>query len=393
MTERRMIFATPRPVEEGNSGSMMRMRAMREAFHELGYHVDEIAGQLETRMAAMTRVRARMTTGTRYDFAYFETHTIPLHMTEPKLRLLRRYPFADLQFLRACRRHGVAVGVFYRDVWWRFSSYRRSVPATRRWLRSPFYWLELLLYARFADVLYLPHLAMAEALPLRPARVKALPPGTAAKLAPAPIPPLEGELRIFYVGGIGPFYRLHRLIEAVGRVQGASLTICCRPQEWQSCRDSYQHLLSGRVKIVHAHGKALLQYFREAHVLSCFVSPDPYWRTTMPIKLFEYLGAGRPILAPRCSNAGAFVAEHDVGWAVADDAGSIAALLERLKASPDELERKAANASRIAPRHTWQARALQVAEDLTSLANDPAVRRADPGLPSLEREEIRANDA
>lgn len=388
MTERRMIFAAPRPIGEGSSGSMMRMRALRAAFRALGYQVDEVAGPLEARMAAMARVMRQMAEGVRYDFAYMENHTIPLHLTEPRLRLARRYPLADLRFLRACRRHGVPVGVFYRDVWWRFPEYRRSSPVKQRLLRTPFHWLELLLYARFADLLYVPHLAMADALPLRPRRVKALPPGISTAAPPAPMPPLERELRLFYVGGVGPFYRLHRLVEAVRRVEGVTLTICCRPHEWQLCRDSYADLITDRVKVVHAHGDQLVPYFRSAHVLSCFVAPTPYWRVTVPIKLFEYLGHGRPILAACGTNAGAFVDEHEIGWTAADDAGELAALLQHLRSAPDELALRAANTARLVPEHTWQVRARQVAEDLSAPPPAPATVSRDARGPLFEQDHV-----
>ena len=53
------------------------------------------------------------------------------------------------------------------------------------------------------------------------------------------------------------------------------------------------------------------------------------------------------------------------------DVAELAALLRRLRAQPDELAAKAANAVRVVPEHTWEARARQVAADLRALRRSP----------------------
>lgn len=366
MREPRVIVGALRSIADESSGSVGRIRAMTAAFQALGYRVDPVMGRIHERLPAMRCVMQRLEEGATYDFVYMENHTIPLHLTEPRLQLLRRYPLADLRFLLACRRRGVPIGMFYRDAWWRFPEYRAASPVFKRALRWPFHSIELLLYATLADVVYVPHLAMAEILPIRLGQVRALPPGT-VRIPALPSKRAEtrgGPLRIFYVGGLGPFYRLHSLVAAVRRIPGVRLTVCCRSQDWQDCRESYAPLMSDQVDIVHAHGADLLPHFGEADVLSCFLSPTSYWRFTLPLKLFEYLGHAKPILAARDTNAGAFINEHDIGWTTADDSDEIADLLMRVRSRPDELAAKGANAARIAAQHTWEARARQVAHDL-----------------------------
>lgn len=363
-----MLFYLPRQIEAEASGSLVRIRAMRAAFAALGLEVVDLAGPLSRRLPVMRTVLRQFGEGARFDFVYLENATLPLHLCEPRGRILRRHPFADAAFLAACRRAGVPVGVFYRDVWWRFRRDLTPAQQWRHWFRLPFYRLELELYRRFAEVLYLPHLAMAALLPVRPARVRALPPGAdpeaASRVGPPPARAPGVPLRLFYVGGLGYFYELHGLVAAVQRTPGVELTLCCREDDWARARHGYPGVPDGRIRIVHTHGPGLLPYIRAADILSCHLRPHPYWRVTMPIKVIEYLGYGRPILAAADTNAGTFVAEHRIGWQCADDPAGLATLLARLRDRPDEVAAYQARIPAVRAQHSWTSRARQVIADL-----------------------------
>lgn len=372
MSAGRMLFYLPRQVEDASSGSLVRIRAMRQAFAALGLEIVDLAGPLSRRLPVMRTVQRQLRAGDRFDFLYLENSTIPLHLCEPRGRILRRHPFADAGFLAACRRAGVPIGVFYRDVWWRFRRDLTPAQQRRHWVRLPFYRLELELYRRFADVLYLPHLAMEALLPVRPARVRALPPGADPDAASRVGPPAArlpgGPLRVFYVGGVGNFYELHSLVAAVQRTPGVELTLCCREEDWARARHGYPGVPDRRIRIVHTHGAGLLPHIRAADILSCHLRPNPYWRVTMPIKVIEYLGYGRPILAAADTNAGDFVAEQGIGWRCADDPRTLAALLARLRDGPDEVAAHQARIAAVRPQHTWTSRARQVIADLAPAA-------------------------
>ena len=61
------------------------------------------------------------------------------------------------------------------------------------------------------------------------------------------------------------------------------------------------------------------------------------------------------------------IAAEDCGWVVPNDSNAYAALLTRLRDNPEEIQRKMRNTVAIAPNHTWESRAQQVAKELTNL--------------------------
>jgi glycosyltransferase involved in cell wall biosynthesis len=55
-----------------------------------------------------------------------------------------------------------------------------------------------------------------------------------------------------------------------------------------------------------------------------------------------------------------------VGWTVQYDVQEVKALLTKLLSNPEMKGLVSQNLERIAPNHSWQSRAMQVIEDLTS---------------------------
>ena len=144
----RMIFMT-RPVDDGvASGSRIRPQGMLAGFRALGLEVEEVTGGMVTRRSAIRRVMERIAGAVDYDYLYMENATIPLHLTEPRLGLLRRHPLLDAHFLWHCRRHGIPIGIFNNDIYWRFPE---TAGSTHRHLRYALYLLEFWLFARLAD--------------------------------------------------------------------------------------------------------------------------------------------------------------------------------------------------------------------------------------------------
>jgi glycosyltransferase involved in cell wall biosynthesis len=380
---RTMLFHAPYPLT-GGVGSAVRPVRMRQAFEDLGYEVVEVTGHGAERRRATRDLARQLRRGRRIDFAYGENHTMPTVLTEP--HHLPTHPLVDLRLLRLLRRYGIPTGLFYRDVYWRYPEYvervGRPVAAGTRTL----YHAELLAYGRWLDRVYLPSEQIARVVPhLRPDQTRALPPG--GTVVDQPREP--GPFTILYVGNLGAYYRMDALLEAVHATGDVHLLLCTPQDSWATARPALERWLGPRVEVVHERGEGLLPLFARADVCSLLVEPSEYRDFASPVKLYEYLGHGKPVLASAGTLAGEVVQESGLGWQVGYDATQVGALLTRLlgeRERPGGGEVAAATERVREARHghTWAARAQQVADDLSPLRR--ASRRASrPGAPRPRR--------
>lgn len=357
----RMIFHSPMPVRPGgSSGSAIRPYEMLRAFRGLGYEVIEVTGDHRRRAEAI-REAQRAIGGGGIEFCYSELATSPIAMTEPIAR--RVDPRIDFGLFSACREAGVPVGAFYRDVYWRFPGFLTVKQLPYRLLMRHHYEQDLRRLSASLDLMFLPSLRMGAHIPgIDPGRFRELPPG-----APLADRACGTGVELFYVGSLGRFYDLRECAEAVARTPGASMTLCVPEEQWRELGGLYRPHLSERVRVVHARGEGLDEHFRRATVGVLAMKPIEYRSFAAPVKLFEYIGRGLPVLASRGTHAGDLVARERIGWAPDYSREAIAATLRRLVAEPALVEEAAVRAEGIRGEHTWQARARQAADMLAEV--------------------------
>src|SRR5690606_30277061 len=101
-----MLFHHPVPLtSEGRSGSSVRPRHMAQAFAANGYEVTEVVGDAAQRERAMELLAVDLDKGRQVAFAYSESHTLPMPLTEAHHLPLR--PFLDYRFFSALRRRKI----------------------------------------------------------------------------------------------------------------------------------------------------------------------------------------------------------------------------------------------------------------------------------------------
>lgn len=91
-------------------------------------------------------------------------------------------------------------------------------------------------------------------------------------------------------------------------------------------------------------------------------------RYTSPLKLFEYMAAGRAIVASDLPSIREVLDEETAFFATADDPESLAAAIER--ASGEEGTRRAANARERVEQYTWTARAERIRATFLEQGNE-----------------------
>ena len=370
----RMIFHHPcRGDIDINSGSRVRPVNMLNAFRMIGYEVDEVFGNGNKRRIAIRDIDSALRSGVQYDFLYAESSTTPMLLNES--HHVPIYPFMDFHFFRKIKRAGVPSGLFYRDFHWRFDVYTKSVSRLHQAIMTPLYKNEWWNYRRLFDYLFLPALAMKQAMPTKWSSdmIAALPPGCALKYQEK-MPNKNRSINLFYVGGVTPpLYDLEPMFEAMRKVNDVTLTICCREPEWQNVSQTYNVGRLPNVKIVHASGEKLAPLYLQADICACVWRPYSYLGLTLPIKIPEALGYGIPIVVSTDTEAARFVEREGIGWTVANSREFVD-LLQRLKENPDELDRVRKQMKNVQEKHTWLQRARTVAQTLTSLQSGAATR-------------------
>jgi len=359
-----MLFHVPRSIDPAaRTGFHVRVPRMVRGFQALGYEVDLISGDASERRRLIAGAKKAILSGIHYDFLYAENATIPTLLTGKNH--LPLHPFLDFGFFRFCKHNKLKIGLFYRDIYWKFPEFARKVTFFKRIVNRAFHFIDLRNYSRLCDVVYLPSREMEAQLPvIMGGAVRPLPPGI--EKAGPPRLPREGKqgLDIFYVGGIGPFYDLGLLFRTVATTPFVSLTVCCRKADWDLWKGDYEAQPCERITVVHASGADLAPYMIKADLGILFLEPQSWRDFAMPIKLFEYLQYSLPVLGTKGTAAGTFIEENGVGWAIEYSEAALVKLLGEISSNPALLDEKTRAARTASDRHSWRERAATVAHDL-----------------------------
>ena len=364
------IFHIPYRLDpNAKAAPMLRPRKMIEAFETNGYHVDVISGFSDERAELIKEVKAKILDGVEYEFMYAESSTMPMLLSDPGH--MPKHPFSDFGFFKFVKEHGIKIGLFYRDIYWKFPVYKAALP---KWKSAPAiacYQYELRQYDKYIDKLYIPSNKFFEYLdmPVFTDRVETLPPGCEslsvnAKTSFEDRDFSEKPLRIFYVGGLSGQYQIKELVLAVNAVEECELTVCCRPDDWEKEKNNLQDVLSDRIHIVHKTNEELEPEYEKADLCSLLFKSDAYMEMAMPYKTFEYLAHMKPIIASKNMAASEFIESNDIGWTIDYSAEEIKNLLGNIMKNSNALAEKKTNCIKARANNLWTCRAKQVENDL-----------------------------
>lgn len=355
----RLIFHIPLKIDRNDpSASQIRPQKLMKAFTELGWEMDVVEGCARERKRQISIIKDKIRKGVHYDFCYSESSTMPTLLTEP--HHLPTHPCLDFGFLAFCRRNGIPVGLFYRDIYWQYAN--KNIDFKQRVARF-FYRYDLRQYHRLLNVLFLPTLRMYEYVPCRfDIDVRELPSG--CEIVPFDIvPATDNVLRVLYVGGIGGDYNILPLVKAASGMEGLDLTVCCRTYDWNVVKEDYTPYIGGNVKVVHLKGMDVENLYRHTDL---FAMPHctEYVRFAAPYKLFEAIGHHIPLLAAVDTWSGDFVERNNIGTTSLNEVEPLRKALQSLKVHPERIAGFKQNMTAIAEQNTWQARCRQIATAL-----------------------------
>jgi glycosyltransferase involved in cell wall biosynthesis len=333
------------PLDQGMWGPTVRIGHLRDELSRL-VDLDVVSGYRGTRRVALARyaLSGRLR---RLDGIYVESSTfLPAE--------------ADIAFLGLARALGIGVLTYIRDAYQLFADYGRPTTLRQRAGTAAFGPMILALRA-VSSRLAFPTRALAEAVLGDDADALLLPPGAPPLVE---VPRRPDARRLLFVGDARlPAHGADRLISAVEHARrdgvDAELEVVSRPgQEPPAPHPEWLHVRRAEGEEIHALLPDVL----------ATVIPRPrgaYNDLALPIKLFDYLSYGRPLLVTDCVEQARVVREADAGIVSTDDPKALAAAIGRLASAPSEqLDRWSRNAHVAARAASWARRAEDVREAL-----------------------------
>jgi hypothetical protein len=267
----------------------------------------------------------------------------------------------DIGFLALARMLRIPVITYVRDAYQLFDDYGQPAGLRGRIGRLLFRPAMRALGA-VSTRLAFPTRGLAEAVVgPRAADAILLPPGAPAPVAVERRP--HARTLLFVGDARLPAQGADRLVTAVGvgRSRGVDigLTIVCRPG--QEPPEPHPEWL----RVARAEGGAIAVLLPD--VLATVI-PRPrnaYNDVALPIKLFDYLAYGRPLLVTDCLEQARVVTDADAGLVTGDDVNALAEGMMRIaSASPEQVDRWSQAAQLAAREASWSRRAVEILERL-----------------------------
>ncbi|MDG1163817.1 MAG: glycosyltransferase [Porticoccaceae bacterium] len=332
MKRNKVLFVCPKYDESRISGTSVRPIQMLQALKDVygPENVVEAVGESSDRRKVYKNLDID-----ELHLVYMENSTMPLALTDDDH--IPRNIFLEYTLFQKCKNKNISVFVFYRDVRWRFNFYKRKHKFLKRMFAYTFYFIELALYKLSNVKLCMPSCHMADYVPLysRDTVIK-LPPGSSCGIAYNHSYNYGEKFRLLYTGGIlPPVYDLTEMFSVLENIENIELVLVCRAVEWKLAIEANMYKPGANVKIVHESGAALESLFRHAHAFLDFREGTEYLNFSMPIKIFESIGAGLPVICKANTAYGNYVKHNHAGWVFEDSVGLISGLKEIVD-SPEE---------------------------------------------------------
>lgn len=354
---------------------MIRPKRMKEAFEKIGYKVYPVIGSSTERAKAIGEIKNLINSGQKFEFLYSESANFPTILLDEDH--IPRHPFLDFNFFRFVKAHKIPIGLFYRDIYWRFETYKKEVNILKRSISVPLFLYDLLNYKLYVDVLFVPSHSFASYIPMNlNQKIYPLPPGCRVpdKQSHSYVE-VKNFLRVLYVGNIVPpehdISILFKIAKHFENNKKINFSVSCPADSWSKWSSYYLSATDGKmplnINLSHRKPDELENLYLESDLFFIPIN-DEYTKIASLMKLYEDIGYGVPTLVAVNgeSETRKFVERENVGWVVDYSFDKITEFLNYISSNPKELEEKRKNVMNVRIRHTWEERARLVAQILTS---------------------------
>lgn len=344
---------------KSTSGSSVRPKKMHEAFCRLGIEVKLLECQQNKRKLRRAKVKEIMEWLKKEspDICYIESPSGPI------------FNYIDLKLIRTLHRKKIPTGYFYRDCFWLFPEMMKEIRWWKRKIITFMNKVELPILRNNCDIIYFSSQSAIDLFSFaRLKRVELLPPA-ADEFKLMSNSDYYHEKRVIYVGAVSKVNGTIDLIKAfsiLNKEDVYNLTIVCREKEWKNIVAMFHENLNeySWLKIEHASDEELIPLYEEASLAIIPRRSDVYIDYSIPVKLFEYIGFGKPVLSTPRKETVRIIEEEKCGI-ICDDSVDDMVKCIKLFFNTKELQNELkVNVQRMANHNRWIDRAQKVIDDL-----------------------------
>ncbi len=366
-----LLYITYIDMEEpATTGSSVRPIRFWEAFRQLGISVKLLEGANNRGAIRKRNCREILTwmEDNHPRLCYVELPSGPIFHT------------IDYKVMKKLKEQGTTIGVFYRDIYWRFpirdfeEGGKSHLSLTAQLKHRVVQYLQrrdLRFFQKTVDLFFVPSRRVAELAGFTESFVPLPPAGKEVEKGGAYEKDCQriqgGDRLVFlYVGNVSERYGTSLMMDAMqglnrDRIQ-AELILVCPPGRWEETgyaakygkSSSWLHLEQA------APGHGLEELYAKADLCLLPLRKTPYNDLAVSVKLFEYASYCKPILATNLDVMGKIVGEAEIGWVSPDVVPAYQERLRHIVNNRQELLEKKARVKAFARRNTWRERAKEV---------------------------------
>jgi glycosyltransferase involved in cell wall biosynthesis len=293
-----------------------------------------------------------------------ENSTLPFWLTDHDH--FPRKPFMELRFFKYLKRNNIPCGIFYRDMYWMFDDEYPLQGYKRKIMRS-IYKLEYKLYKTYFSNFFLPSMEMNDYIKFPERKTSSLPPGGENLLDYSK--DNHTGLNIIYVGGISVRYGLLKMLEAINQVyeknRNVKLHLVCRKEEYVQNEEIFNKFKDNEwLTVYHANGEKLKEIYKKADLGIIPIEKNTYNDFAVPVKLFEYISYGLPIIATNCNAQTKIINEDNLGLITEDSSEDIARKIQLLMDEELRSKLKENVSKTLLSKHLWLHRAEMIYYEL-----------------------------
>lgn len=353
INHKKIIYITYVDFDNLTSGSSVRPKKMYDAFRELDYEITLLTGLQNRYFERIKNIFKVYKEIRKSEYAY-------CYVEPPAGPVFNIFDHLLLFYIKNVKK--VPIGLFYRDAYWKFADWY-DLKGFKRFIVNTMHRFDWLVFNNTCKVIYFPSETMEELFNVK-GKSDTLPPGAEEKIY------IDKDnfsnKSLIYVGAVGGNNGVDLLLQAFDSINSneklVNLTLIVREVN----EDIKKYLDKEWLKV--ATGVSgidmLSKYYEEASYAVIPRKIDLYMDFAVPIKLYEYISFGIPIISTNCKEIAKILKGNNLGLVAEDNVESLGDIINKAFEEEEYYKEYKKNLKEYVSNNNWKARIEKVESTL-----------------------------